>query len=93
MRQLTDKEKELNNKAIKRFAKEIEHAEYLLEVEELQLRKGLRLSYEANVINSENKVKDFKTTMETNIKKISILKEQNTEGVKEKKLKGSDYIR
>lgn len=91
MRQLSDKEKELNNNSIKRLTKEIEHAEYLIEVEELQLRKGLRLSYEANIISTENKMKNYKATMESNTKQILILKEQNTKGVKEKKLKGSDY--
>ena len=85
MRQLNKIEKELNRKSIIRMTKENEGAEYLLEVEELQLKKGLKLSYEANITASQNKVKNYKATVESNNTQIQNLKDQNAKGVEEKK--------
>lgn len=85
MRQLSREEKILNNKAIRRFKKENEHAEYLLKVEQLKLKTGLRLAYEANLTESQKKIQSYTLSLESNNKQIEILTKQNKEGVEPKK--------
>ena len=86
-RQLTKQEKKLNENAIKRMEKEIENAEYMLQIENLKIEKGHRLVYEANMQESKKKVSFYKDLIKTNQEKIKILKEQNEKGVIPKKAK------
>ena len=49
MRELTDGEKRICEKQIKRMDSELKHVEWLLEYNQLMLDKGLRMNYEENV--------------------------------------------
>ena len=53
MRELTDGEKRICEKQIKRMDSELKHVEWLLEYNQLMLDKGLRMNY-------EEKVREFK---------------------------------
>ncbi len=86
-RQLIDKEKELNSKAIERLKKEIEVGKDYLELYKLTHDKILKRNYEQLVEKYKNLIRDTEGMIDVSEQTIIELEKQNSEGVEVKEIK------
>ena len=84
MRQLTEKEVEKNEKAIKEFKEKLKELNYSKKYDELQLSEGLEIQFTKAKNNIEQNYKSVLKEIEETEKLIKILREQNEFGVEEK---------
>lgn len=94
-RNLTDKEKIINENQIKRLEEELKHFDFLGRYEDMMIKEGCYWNYKQKLKTHKGLRKDVDSDININKTKIKVLKEQIEKGVeiKEKDEKASDsYI-
>ena len=84
-RQLTNEEKNICEKMIKKLQLEADYNNYIQEYANLMLNKGLRLNLEKQEEDFKTKRAEAINTVKESINQINILQEQITQGVEVKK--------
>jgi mevalonate kinase len=95
MRELTDLEKKICEKQIKRIEESISHLEWLIKYNDLMLNEGLYRNYVEKVKEFKAQKQQLITDITNETEKIRILKDQINKGVDESdmiEVKGGSMI-
>jgi len=89
-RKLNEEEQEITFNSMERLNKEAKYEEYLLEYAELMLSKGLKLNYEKQIRDFQEKRKMAEDNLKQIADTLETLRDQLENGVETKEIKDED---